>query len=578
MEASSPNKNTVRSRSAPTAENVAGDESRVPTPVHLHIVSESKGHALGEVSQKVRSQYTDRQITEHVHPPVRSSRQLKKILKNIEATPGIVIYSLSKREVVNKLEQFCKKIDVPCFAGPKLEATNRTIPSRRMRMAVLSSLATLLILAVAIKSFVPYLADAEGGVNAETAPRLPLTTAAALVNAAEAKLGPINRRVSEQQAAAQQESAPANSSPDETDNPALSIDPDDTQSLTEIRSMLESALRKDPLNSRALDLLGQVTQLQGDEQRTEQLMEAAARRSLHNAYPAYWRLVKSYEDKDFPSAIQYADRLLRARGPSGRRVFPILAKMAEIPEATSELEQVLKENPPWRSEFFRRIKSYITDVRTPLNLFLALENTPAAATSEERSAYVQFLVDRGFYEVAYYTWLQFLPDDQLNSLGGLFNGNFETTPTKLPFDWGFANQAGVIVELTDHPDEDGRALFMKFGPGRVNLGDVKQLVVLPPGKYKLEGLQKVDLLSKKGFFWQVSCAKTRTSDDGEKLIGAGPAIEGRNLAWNSFSFDFTVPNTDCPAQYVRLSSAARAASDQFMSGSVWFDDLQITRE
>ena len=342
--------------------------------------------------------------------------------------------------------------------------------------------------------------------------------------------------------------------------------------------MLELALREDPLDTRALDLLGQVAYLQGDEQRTEQLMQATARRSLHRLNPAYWMLIKSYEDRDFSSAIQYADGLLRSTGQTDRKVFPILAKMAEIPEASAELEQALKGNPPWRSNFFRGIKSGITDARTPLNLFLALENTPAASTPEERSAYTEFLVKRGLHELAYYTWLQFLPEDQLRSLGGLFNGNFETALTEVPFDWGFRNQAGVIVEVAKHPEEDGHALFMQLGPGRVSLGDIEQLVVLSPGKYKFQGLQKVDLLSKKGFFWQVTCAKTQASNDSGKPLGQGPTIEGRNLAWNSFAFDFTVPNTDCPAQYVRLSSAARAASDQFMSGSVWFDDLQISRE
>jgi hypothetical protein len=255
-----------------------------------------------------------------------------------------------------------------------------------------------------------------------------------------------------------------------------------------------------------------------------------------------------------------------------------LAKIAEIPEGSAELKQILKDNPPWRSQFFRRMKSNISDARTPLNLFLALENTPAPSTLEERSAYIAFLVQRGFYDLAYYTWLQFLPADQVNSLGGLFNGNFDITPTGAPFDWDFSNQAGVIVEVADHPDNDGHALFMKFGPGRVNFEGIKQLVVLPPGKYQFQGMQKAELRSKKGLFWQVTCVKTSTSNESSVRIGKGPTVEGRERVWESFSFSFTVPDTDCPAQYVRFSSAARSASEQFMSGSVWFDDLQISRE
>ena len=571
---SNPNSDNVRSQPVPVTEKRAGDRSRTPGSLHLHIISESEGRDLAEISQKVRSQYRDGQIIEHFHSPVRSRRQLGRALKDLEATPGVVIYSLSKQGLANELEQFCKKTKVPCFAGPQPHSGKRPEASRRFRVAMLLSLAIVLIWAVVTKSYVAYLANADE----EAARSLPITTAAALINSAEVKLNPIRKRASEQGVTVYQEGAPPNSSLDEIDAQSLNIDPTNSERLVEIRSLLELALRKDPLNAGALNLLAQVAQLQGDEQRTEQLVQAAVHRSLHNFYPAYWMLVRSYEDNDFSSAIYYADALLRGVGQSKRAVIAILAKIAEIPEGSEELKQILIDNPPWRSEFFRRIKGNISDARTPLNLLLALENTPAPSTLEERSAYIEFLVQRGFYDLAYYTWLQFLPPDQLNSLGGLFNGNFEITPTRAPFDWGFSNQAGVIVEVANHPDSDGRALFMKLGPGRVNFGDVEQLVVLPPGKYQFQGMQKVDLLSKKGFSWQVTCAKASSSNESSEGIGKGQTVEGRNLAWTSFSFSFTVPDTDCPAQYVRLSSAARSASDQFMSGSVWFDDLQILRE
>lgn len=571
-QSSNRNSNTVRSQPVPVTEKRAGDQSRPPGSLHLHIISESEGHALAEISQKVRSQYRDGQIVEHFHSAVRSRRQLGRALRDVEAAPGAVIYSLFKQGLANELEQFCKKINVPCFAGPKPHPGKESETSGRFRVAMLLSLALLLTWAVVTKSVVAYLADADS----EITPRHPTATAAALVNSAEAKLNPISKRASEQGVTEDQQGMLPNSRLDENDNQSLSINPTDSQSLVEIRSLLELALSKDPLNARAFNLLGQVAQLQGDEQRTEQLMQAAVRHSLHNAYPVYWMLVRSYEAKDFSSAIYYADILLRATDRSWGNVVPILAKIAEIPEGSAELKQILKDNPPWRSQFFRGMKSNISDARTPLNLFLALENTPAPSTLEERSAYIAFLVQRGFYDLAYYTWLQFLPADQVNSLGGLFNGNFEITPTGAPFDWDFSNEAGVIVEVANHPDNDGRALFMKFGPGRVNFGGIKQLVVLPPGKYQFQGMQKADLVSKSGLFWQVTCVKT--SNESSVRIGKGPTVEGRERAWKSFSFSFTVPDTGCPAQDVRFSSAARSASEQFMSGSVWFDDFQISRE
>jgi hypothetical protein len=54
-------------------------------------------------------------------------------------------------------------------------------------------------------------------------------------------------------------------------------------------------------------------------------------------------------------------------------------------------------------------------------------------------------------------------------------------------------------------------------------------------------------------------------------------IMGMSSAWKPIEFSFAVPSSDCPAQYVRLDLDARMASEKFVSGEVWFDNLQISR-
>ena len=53
-------------------------------------------------------------------------------------------------------------------------------------------------------------------------------------------------------------------------------------------------------------------------------------------------------------------------------------------------------------------------------------------------------------------------------------------------------------------------------------------------------------------------------------------MTGTEPAWEDFVVSFTVPE-DCPAQKIKLALDARSASETFVSGSIWYDDLSITR-
>jgi hypothetical protein len=283
---------------------------------------------------------------------------------------------------------------------------------------------------------------------------------------------------------------------------------------------------------------------------------------------------KNYQDGNYYAAIKNADTLLRTRPQSARHVVPILGKIAEQASASGELKQLLASNPPWRKAFFDGLAAGISDARTPLDILLSLKDTPAPPTSAELGSYLQLLVSRGFYDLAYYTWLQFLPAEQLGKIGLLFNGDFEVAPSGLPFDWVFSRGSGVAAKIAERSDKEGdHALFLEFGVGRVDFPRITQLLTLAPGRYRFRGSANMDLVSQRGLQWRITCSGKETTQIGESLT-----LQGSGAGWQDFSFSFTVPDTDCPAQLVQLVFDARWASEQFISGSVWLDDIQIVRE
>ena len=81
---------------------------------HLHMISDSTGETLTAIAKAVRVQYAQVRAIEHLHPLVRSRRELDRVLKDVETAPGIVLYTLFNRDLAEELEKSCKRLNVPC--------------------------------------------------------------------------------------------------------------------------------------------------------------------------------------------------------------------------------------------------------------------------------------------------------------------------------------------------------------------------------------------------------------------------------------------------------------------------------
>ena len=87
-----------------------------PSFFHLHLVSDSTGETLNTIARAATAQYADKRPIEHVHPLVRTKRQLQRVLQEITQTPGIVLYTIVNPELGAALESQCRELQTPCFA------------------------------------------------------------------------------------------------------------------------------------------------------------------------------------------------------------------------------------------------------------------------------------------------------------------------------------------------------------------------------------------------------------------------------------------------------------------------------
>lgn len=340
-----------------------------------------------------------------------------------------------------------------------------------------------------------------------------------------------------------------------------------------IGDLVTRALATDPLNARAIRILGQLALGDNDEAAAGRLMQAAARRSLRESVAVYWLMQRSYQRGDSAETLAHADALMRTRPGTIPIVAPYVAALAEADGSRDAVVALLTRNPPWRPGLLNQYLVSVRDGRTPLRVLVGLKTSPHPPTAAELRAYLDFLIGHNLYDLAYYAWLQFLPPEQLASAGLLFNGSFEQPFSGQPFDWLITKGAGFTADRIRRTDKAGeQALAIDFGQGRVGFQPMTQMTLLAPGTYTLMLQYKGHLVGRRGLLWRISCAAS-----GE-VLGESPMLLGPEPRWKEMRVPFSVPAADCRAQKVLLVHDARSASEQMVTGSMMFDELTITRD
>ncbi len=87
-----------------------------PGVFHMHLVSDSTGETIAAVAKAATVQYQLVRAIEHMHPLVRTQRQLTRVLDDIAAQPGMVLYTIVNEVLAQALEQRCKELKIPCLA------------------------------------------------------------------------------------------------------------------------------------------------------------------------------------------------------------------------------------------------------------------------------------------------------------------------------------------------------------------------------------------------------------------------------------------------------------------------------
>ena len=95
------------------------------TRLHLHLLSDSTGETLEMIAKAALAQFDDADVTRHFWPMVRSQQHLDRILTEIAANPGLVLFTLVNAEIRVRLEDRCRALGLPVV--PALDAVSNAL-------------------------------------------------------------------------------------------------------------------------------------------------------------------------------------------------------------------------------------------------------------------------------------------------------------------------------------------------------------------------------------------------------------------------------------------------------------------
>ena len=98
------------------------------TLLHLHLLSDSTGETLEMIAKAALAQFDEAEVIRHFWPMVRSLHHLDRIVEDLSANPGLVLYTLVNDETRRRLEERCRTLGLPHVAP--LDSVNAALEDR----------------------------------------------------------------------------------------------------------------------------------------------------------------------------------------------------------------------------------------------------------------------------------------------------------------------------------------------------------------------------------------------------------------------------------------------------------------
>jgi hypothetical protein len=314
---------------------------------------------------------------------------------------------------------------------------------------------------------------------------------------------------------------------------------------------IEDAAAKAPLAAEPFLVRGVQAQVAGDGAAAQRAFEAAQWRNPRSLPAAYFLADRYFRSGNVPGGLREVGALARLSPDGGTAAVPYLTQYAMSSANWPALRSLFATNPQVAQPVLIMLAS---DVKT-VPAALALATPRETGNQPWLGAVVDTLIKAGDYSQARAAWVQMAgPGSRSDEL--LHDANFRDTSSPPPFNWqltsstvGLAERQRGALHVLFYGDEDGTL--------------ASQLILLPPGGYRLSLRLAGDPARAHALTWAVWC------DKAPQPLASVTLDVAAARGWQ-----FQVP-AGCQAQWLKLSGVSGAMPQQV---DISITALTLTRE
>jgi hypothetical protein len=307
----------------------------------------------------------------------------------------------------------------------------------------------------------------------------------------------------------------------------------------EVKRLALKALESQPINPKALRLLGYVEDTGGNGDKAEAYVRMAAKLSRREPGAQLWLIEASARKGDIGQTLVHYDIALRTKPDTQTILFPRLVSAIEGPEIRAALKPYIRSENDWGPSFlsFAINNSKDLPVLTSLILESGGLSDPDAARAQE-VALLGRLVSEKYFALARRVFLQ-MPGAKASRVS---SAAFDASDRDARF-------GAMGWQLFSDPDAGGgfvvdgkRSALSVFANSATTRTVATKLLYLKPNNYILDvKVSNIDRGSGGFLRWELRCPD-RT---GEKILWSLNNIAA------SLKARFEIP-TGCPVQYLNL--------------------------